>query len=256
VSTNRNETGIGEPPEPPEPPEWSVDDLAGLAGLPVRTIREYQTIGLLPPPRKRGRVGLYSRAHLARLQLIGRLQDRGYSLAGISDLLRSWSDGADLGEVLGLAPDQLVHIDEPGVAATVAQLAAAVPGLVPDRLGDLLAAGVLESCGAGRYRIPSPSLLQLAADTLAAGAEPDLVVRLLAVIGTAASSIADAVAAALAALPASADPERVAALAARGRGLLGHGTGRLTIYTLGRRLGASDDAPAKAVLASVAGARR
>jgi DNA-binding transcriptional MerR regulator len=152
VSANKNETGIGEPPEPPEPPEWSVDDLAGLAGLPVRTIREYQTIGLLPPPRKRGRVGWYSRAHLARLQLIGRLQDRGYSLAGISDLLRSWSDGADLGEVLGLAPDQLVHIDEPGVAATVGQLAAAVPGLVPDRLGDLLAAGVLESCGADRYR--------------------------------------------------------------------------------------------------------
>jgi DNA-binding transcriptional MerR regulator len=169
VSTRENETGIGEPPEPPEPPEWSVDDLAGLAGLPVRTIREYQTIGLLPPPRKRGRVGLYGRAHLARLQLIGRLQDRKYSLAGISDLLRSWSDGADLGEVLGLAPDQLVHIDEPGVAATVAQLAAVVPGLVPDRLGDLLAAGVLESCGAGRYCIPSPSLLQLAADTLAAG---------------------------------------------------------------------------------------
>lgn len=49
------------------PLKWTVDDLAGRAGLPVRTIREYQTIGLLPPPRKRGRVGLYSRAHLARL---------------------------------------------------------------------------------------------------------------------------------------------------------------------------------------------
>jgi DNA-binding transcriptional MerR regulator len=195
-----NENGA----ESVDPPEWMVDELAGRAGLPVRTIREYQTIGLLPPPRKRGRVGLYSPAHLARLHLIGRLQERGYSLAGISDLLQSWTEGADLGEVLGLVPDQLVHIDEPGVAASLAQLAAVVPGLVPDRLGDLLAAGAVEACGPGRYCIPSPSLLQLAADALAAGVDPDRVIGLLTVIGTAASDIADSVAAALAALPATA----------------------------------------------------
>ena len=239
-----------------DPPEWMVDELAVRAGLPVRTIREYQAIGLLPPPRKRGRVGLYCPAHLARLQLIGRLRERGYSLAGISDLLRSWSDGADLGEVLGLAPDQLVHIDEPGSAASLAQIAGVVPGLVPGRLADLLAAGALEARGPGRYCIPSPSLLQLAADALAAGIDPDRVIGLLTVIGAAASNIADSVAAALAALPATADPDRVAALTARGRGLLGHGTGRLTIYALGRRLGVSDDDPAAAVLARLAGARR
>ena len=79
---------------------------------------------------------------------------------------------------------------------------------------------------------------------------------LLTVIGAAASAIADSVTAALAALPATADPDRVAALAARGRGLLGHGTGRLTIYTLGRRLGVSDDDPAHAVLARLVQARR
>jgi hypothetical protein len=59
----------------------------------------------------------------------------------------------------------------------------------------------------------------------------------------------------LAALPATADPDRVAALAARGRGLLGHGTGRLTIHTLGQRLG-SDDEPANVVPARLAGVRR
>ncbi|MGH3576447.1 MAG: MerR family transcriptional regulator, partial [Mycobacterium sp.] len=138
-------------------PEWTVDDLARRAGLPVRTIREYQTLGLLPSPRKRGRIGFYSPAHLARLQLIGRLQQRGYSLAGIGDLLQSWRDGADLGEVLGLAPDQLVHVDEPGIAADLAQLAEVLPRLVPERLEDLLAAGALQMCGTNRYCIPSPS---------------------------------------------------------------------------------------------------
>lgn len=176
--------------------------------------------------------------------------------AHVAELASAGATIVDARPVLGLAPDQLVHIDEPGVAASMAQLAAAVPGLVPDRLGDLLAAGAIEACGPGRYCIPSPSLLQLAADALAAGVDPERVIGLLTVIGTAASDIAGSVAAALAALPATADPARVAALAARGRGLLGHGTGRLTIYALGRQLGAGDDDPANAVLARLAGVRR
>src|SRR5262245_65711077 len=96
--------------------ELTVDELAHRAELPVRTIREYQTLGLLPPPAKRGRVGIYRPGHLARLRLIVRLQKCGYSLAGIRGLVESWSGGADLGEVLGLVPDELVHIDEPGTA--------------------------------------------------------------------------------------------------------------------------------------------
>jgi len=48
-----------------------VDQLAARAGLPVRTIREYQTTGLLPGPERRGRVGIYGPTHLARLALIG-----------------------------------------------------------------------------------------------------------------------------------------------------------------------------------------
>ena len=42
---------------------------------------------LLPPPERQGRVGLYGDRHVQRLQLISRLQRRGYSLAGIRDLL-------------------------------------------------------------------------------------------------------------------------------------------------------------------------
>src|SRR5918994_4910289 len=142
-------------PVPTTPPgdgvELTVDELATRAGLPVRTIREYQTMGLLPSPEHRGRVGIYRGAHLARLQLIGRLQERGYSLAGIRDLVASWRDGADLGEVLGLEPDQLVHVDEPGTPATAAQLAVLLPELVPGRLEQLVATGVVEACGPERY---------------------------------------------------------------------------------------------------------
>jgi DNA-binding transcriptional MerR regulator len=232
----------------PAPGELTVDELARRAGLPVRTVREYQTMGLLAPPARRGRVGIYGDTHLARLGLIGRLQVRGYSLAGIRDLLGAWRDGADLAEVLGLGPDELVHIDEPGAPASVDQLARLVPGLVPDRLDDLVATGVVERCGADRFCVPSPSLLALTADALDAGYDPDRVLALLGAIGGAASAVADAVVATITERPPDADPDRLAALATRGRGLLAHGTGRLTIHALGRRLGLTDETSATDVM--------
>ena len=89
-------------PAPAVDDELTVDDLARLAKLPVRTIREYQTMRLLPPPAKRGRVGLYGADHARRLELISRLQRRGYSLAGIRDLLAAWDSGAGLPALLGV----------------------------------------------------------------------------------------------------------------------------------------------------------
>ena len=172
----------------------TVDQLAAAVGLPVRTIREYQSMGLLPPPAKRGRVGVYSDAHRGRLALIARLQDRGYSLAGIGDLVTSWQDGADLPEILGLDPDQLVQLDEPGAAATLDQLTEALPALVPDHLDELLVAGIVERCGPDHYCVTSPSLLQLTADTLAAGYPPDRVVAYLLAIHEGTALIARATA--------------------------------------------------------------
>lgn len=228
--------------------ELIVDQLATRAGLPVRTIREYQTMGLLPGPERRGRVGIYGPTHLARLALIGRLQERGYSLAGIRDLVGSWRDGADLGEVLGLEADQLVHLDEPGTPATLVQIGALLPTLVPGRLQDLLATSVVEACGPGRYCVPSPSLLQLAVDAIAAGYQPDAVLGLLTTIRDATAVVAGAAVALLADRPAEGDTDRLVALAARGRGLLAHGTGRLTIHAIGRRLGIDHDDDSTAAL--------
>jgi DNA-binding transcriptional MerR regulator len=228
--------------------ELTIDGLAARAALPVRTIREYQTMGLLPSPERRGRIGIYRQMHLARLELIARLQNRGYSLAGIRDLVGSWRDGADLGEVLGLEPDQLVHLDEPGAPATSDQLAALLPTLVPFRLDDLLATGVIEACGPERYCIPSPSLLQLAVDAIAAGYEPDVVLAMLTKIRDATAVIADAIVSLLAERPANGVTDQLVAMATRGRGLLAHGTGRLTIHAIGRRLGIEDEGNITAAL--------
>lgn len=224
-------------PKPiPDTDELSVDELATRAGLPTRTIREYQTMGLLPPPERRGRVGVYRPAHQHRLALIGRLQERGYSLAGIRDLLASWHDGDELTDILDLSPDELVHLDEPGAPATLDQLARLLPRLVPERLDDLLAVGVIDQCGPDRYCVPSPSLLQLTVDALAAGYPAAAVLSLLTAVHDAAELVASAAHTLITRPPARIDPERLEALATRGRGLLAHGTGRLAIYTLGQRL--------------------
>ena len=157
-------------------------------------------------------------------------------------MLESWRDGGDLGEVLGLTPDQLVHVEEPGTPATAAQLVRLLPDLVPERLNDLIATGVVEACGPEHYCVPSPSLLQLTRDAIAAGYDQDAVLHLLGTINRAADTIADAVVDVMADPPAGATTEQLLALATRGRGLLAHGTGRLTVHALGKRLGITDEA--------------
>jgi len=215
----------------------TVDQLAQRVDVPVRTIREYQTLGLLHPPHRAGRVGLYDSSHRRRLQLIARLQHRGYSLAGIADLLAAWRDGAALTDVLGLEPDQLVHVDEPGARITLDQLTNLVPALVPERLVDLVATHVVEASGQDGYCIPSPSLLQLAIDGLGSGLGPDTVLDLLLAFRTAADSVAGAVLDAIAHIPGDSETATVDAFLIRGRGLLAHGIGRLTLHRIGQAAG-------------------
>jgi DNA-binding transcriptional MerR regulator len=87
--------------EDPGDTRMTIDQLARLAGTTTRNVRAHQTRGLLPPPRLEGRVGYYEAEHLERLKLIARLQERGFSLAAIAEVLGAWQRGADLREVLG-----------------------------------------------------------------------------------------------------------------------------------------------------------
>jgi DNA-binding transcriptional MerR regulator len=80
----------------------TIDELAREAGTTVRNVRVYQDRGLLPPPERRGRVGLYGPDHLRRLRLVLRMLGRGYPLAAIRELVEAWEDQRDLGSVLGL----------------------------------------------------------------------------------------------------------------------------------------------------------
>src|SRR5215469_8214609 len=99
----------------------TIDDLGRRAGLPVRTIREYHTMRVLPPPERKGRIGLYDAGHIQRLELVARLQHRGYSLAGIRDLLDAWDNGTELTALLGVQSGP-VPLDETPLRLTRAEL--------------------------------------------------------------------------------------------------------------------------------------
>ncbi|RJG10629.1 MerR family transcriptional regulator [Pseudomonas cavernicola] len=150
--------------------EYTVDELAREAGTTVRNLRAYQDRGLLPPPQRRGRVGIYSAEHLARLKLIGELLERGYSIASIRELLEAWQQGQGLAQVLGL--DQAIigpwNQEEPG-SLGFDELQALFGTALDDGMIDRAQAlGLLEFAG-DHLRVPSPRLFAAGVQLFQAG---------------------------------------------------------------------------------------
>lgn len=111
--------------------EYRVEELAEAAGITPRTLRFYRERGLIPPPRREGRIAWYGPRHLARLRTIAALLERGHTLSGIADLAAAFESGRDVGEVLGLGESA----EEEPVRLTPEQLA--------DHFGDQVTAGNL-----------------------------------------------------------------------------------------------------------------
>jgi DNA-binding transcriptional MerR regulator len=172
---------------------WSIDELAQLAGVPSRTIREYRTLGVLPPPQKVGRVGVYDEEHRRRLELIGRLQARGYSLAGIRDLLDAWERGSSLQQILEGAT-----LDEAPVALSTRQLTARCNALsTPTARAAAATAGLIHAGPAGetdQWLVRSPSLLALVADVTDAGVPLDAALTMVTALTDAARRQAETLA--------------------------------------------------------------
>ena len=149
---------------------YRVDELAREAGATVRNVRAYQDRGLLPPPRREGRIGIYDDAHLARLRLIGRLLERGYTLGNIAELIGALERGHDVGDLLGLsAVLASPWSDEIAGHMSAAELAALFGGAAtPDLVEQSVKLGLIEPDGDG-YRVPSPRLLHAGSELVAAG---------------------------------------------------------------------------------------
>lgn len=159
--------------------EYRIDELARQAGATVRNVRAYQDRGLLPPPRRVGRVGVYAEHHLVRLRLIGELLRRGYSLANIAELLTAWERGGELRDVLGLEMAVAgAWSDEAPMHVSADDLAGLFEGIdAADAVAQAVDAGFLEPEGDG-FRVGSPRELQAAVELVAAGVPLDAVLGL------------------------------------------------------------------------------
>lgn len=159
--------------------KMTIDQLAREAGTTTRNIRAYQTKGVLEPPDIVGRIGYYGDDHLTRLKLISRLQQRGFGLAAISDLLEAWDSGSSLSEVLGFQDALLAPwSDETPEVVSRQQLETLFPDIVSDpglidraKSLDLLAE---EKSG---YRLPSPRLAKVGAKLVSIGVPLDAVLK-------------------------------------------------------------------------------
>jgi MerR family transcriptional regulator, mercuric resistance operon regulatory protein len=113
----------------------TIANLAKSAGTDVETIRLYETMGLLPKPRRHpGRSGDagYHQEHFERLTFIQRAVELGFSLEAIGELLGLTGGLRTCGDVYTVAERQLSDIrrriaDLSRIEAALAPLVDACP---------------------------------------------------------------------------------------------------------------------------------
>ncbi|WP_154654628.1 MerR family transcriptional regulator [Solimonas variicoloris] len=151
--------------------EYTIDELARAGGTTVRNVRAYQDRGLLSPPERRGRVGIYTGEHLRRLTLIHQLLSRGYTLANIQELFDGLEKGQHLHDFLGL--EQAIGSPwstETPRLFTMPELLKmfGISAFAPATLSRVLKLGLLKPEGI-RFRAPNPKILYAGAELTKAG---------------------------------------------------------------------------------------
>jgi DNA-binding transcriptional MerR regulator len=183
---------VGESGEATVDGELTVEELADRAGLTVRTVRFYASEGLLPAPRRRGRLAIYDNRHQLRLDLIRTLQDHGYTLSAIQRvLIRIPQDAppavyAVQSAVLApwLRDEEVVDLDR-------AELQRRFGTAFTDPQWDFLVAiGAVEPLGADRYRA-TPVMVTHAIELLALPVPPELLIDSTRIISEHATAVAD-----------------------------------------------------------------
>jgi DNA-binding transcriptional MerR regulator len=176
---------------------FTIDDLAAKTGVPSRTIRFYQAKGVLPAPRRDGRVAYYDQSHVERLEVVGKLQDKGLHLRAIRDVVtRRDFDGTAIQKWLGVG-ERLGELsgDTPKLL-TEEELKQFLGDPPPGIIGRLVRHGGVTLEGEGssrRYLVKSPALLALGAKLVRSGVQIDTALQLHDVIQRRLARMADEV---------------------------------------------------------------
>jgi DNA-binding transcriptional MerR regulator len=167
---------------PPGPGQYTIDELAARTGVPSRTIRFYQAKGVLPAPRKRGRVALYDDSHIERLQVVGELQDKGLRLRAIQDLVsRADLDRDAIHKWLGVSERLGSLVEDTPQLLTEEELKHHLGDPPPGVIARLVHKGAVQPQGEGlgrRYLVESPGLLSLCGRMNEAGIDVETAIHL------------------------------------------------------------------------------
>ena len=151
---------------------FTIDELSAASQVPSRTIRFYQSKGVLPAPEIKGRVAYYGAPHLERLRLIAKLQDRGLRIDAIRALLGRIDKGElDVGEWLGLDAElKASWANDQARTVTKDELRELTGSDRAGLVADLVRLGAVERRG-DVFLVKSPALLQIAMRLEAAGVD-------------------------------------------------------------------------------------
>jgi DNA-binding transcriptional MerR regulator len=160
--------------------EYTVDEVAELTRTTVRTIRWYQSEGLLPPPRRAGRVAMYDTEHLARLEAIRDLQEHGLTLTAIRRLLDRAPGSAGPTALAFVRTAVAQSVAPGGDVVTLAELGerlglAAAEAADPAILEEL---GIARALPDGRWQITVPAAVEASARLARLGVPMDARIRL------------------------------------------------------------------------------
>jgi DNA-binding transcriptional MerR regulator len=140
----------------------TVDDVARATGTTVRTIRWYQSEGLLPAPRREGRTARYGADHVQRLEAIRDLQAHGLTLVAIRRLLERAPDTAAhalafvQAAVSPAGGDEIEVIDAAEGASRLGGRPTPAMAVQLERLG------IIEVLPGDRWQLPAPALFRAA----------------------------------------------------------------------------------------------
>jgi DNA-binding transcriptional MerR regulator len=171
---------------------FSLTRLAELSGVPTRTIRYYQSIGLLPKPERAGKHAVYTVEHVARLEDISRMRAQGLQLDAIREVFASDAyhpdantDWRALFNPRGRDGRNQILDDD--------QLSSLLGDRRDEILDDLISAGYLRAVGDGRWELPSLPALNGALVLYDIGTDVAVSASIYKLIQSRISSLADEV---------------------------------------------------------------
>jgi DNA-binding transcriptional MerR regulator len=139
--------------------ELTIDELARQAGMTVRNVRAYRSRGLLPRPRLRGRKGYYGPDHVARLELIRDMKDRGFNLEAIGQVIdRAPADALDEALEFARAVMAPEGREEPRIVSAQVFVERWGEQLTPELISRAQRLGLVRRLDDDRWEIPSPRL--------------------------------------------------------------------------------------------------